>query len=160
MVDPAWSDAVPASGRLVAGEFRFPIRVYYEDTDAGGIVYHANYLRFAERARTEMLRYLGIDQGRLRAEHGLSFVVRRCGIEFHAPARLDDHLEVRTWFAALRGAAVEARQVVCNAADGALLVALDLTIALVNPAGRPARLPADMRAIFERATGSPATVTA
>ena len=159
MTNPAWDGLVPAGGRLVAGEFRFPIRVYYEDTDAGGIVYLANYLRFAERARTEMLRCLGIDQERLRAERGLGFVVRRCGIDFRAPARLDDRLEVRTWFAGLRGAAVEARQAVYNATDGAVLVVLELTIALVNSTGRPARLPADVRAIFERAAGSPATAT-
>lgn len=160
MVDPAPDIPVPAAGRLVDGMFRFPIRVYYEDTDAGGIVYHANYLRFAERARTEMLRCLGFDQERLRSEHGLGFVVRRCGIDFRAPARLDDRLEVRTWFASLRGAALEARQAIHNATDGALLVVLDLTIALVNAAGRPARLPVDMRASFERAMGSPPPATA
>ena len=67
-----------------------PVRVYYEDTDAAGIVYYANYLKFAERARTEILRGLGIDQRPLMHEHGIGFVVRRVGVEYFVPARLDD----------------------------------------------------------------------
>lgn len=74
--------------------FRHRVRVYYEDTDAGGVVYYANYLAFMERARTEYLRRLGFEQRALVAEHGLAFVVRRAAVDFLAPARLDDCLEV------------------------------------------------------------------
>lgn len=74
----------------------FPIRVYYEDTDAGGIVYHANYLNFAERARTEALREAGIDQSALWKTHGIGFVVRKATVDYSRPARLDDMLAVET----------------------------------------------------------------
>jgi len=74
--------------------FAWPVRVYYEDTDFGGVVYYANYLRFFERARTEWLRSLGIDHGRLAAEDGLQFVVRRAEIDFLRDARLDDEMSV------------------------------------------------------------------
>jgi acyl-CoA thioester hydrolase len=74
--------------------FRWPVRVYYEDTDAGGVVYYANYLKFFERARTEWLRSFGLNQDKLAQEQGLIFVVRRATLDFAAPARLDDLLEV------------------------------------------------------------------
>lgn len=144
-------DPVAAVGPLAGGEFRFPVRVFYEDTDAGGIVYHANYLRFAERARTETLRCLGIEQSRLRDEHGVAFIVRRCTIDYRAPARLDDALEVRTRMTGWRGAAIEAEQSVHRQGDDDPLVALDLVIACVNGRGRPVRVPAAVRAAFDRA---------
>ena len=81
-------------GIIEAGVHRIRVRVYYEDTDAAGIVYHAAYLEFAERARTEMLRCLGLDHAPARP--GLVFTVRRCAIDYRAPARLDDLLEVET----------------------------------------------------------------
>lgn len=148
--------AAPAAavGPLAGGEFRFPVRVFYEDTDAGGIVYHANYLRFAERARTETLRRLGIDQSRLRAEHGVMFIVRRCTIDFRAPAHLDDALEVRTRMTGWRGAAIEAEQTVHRQGEDGPLVALGLTIACVNGKGRPVRVPSPVRAAFDRAAGA------
>lgn len=77
-----------------SGAFQWPVRVYYEDTDAGGVVYHANYLRFFERARTEWLRSLGFDQSRVRAEHGVVFAVRSMTLDFLKPARFDDQLHV------------------------------------------------------------------
>ena len=77
-----------------ARTFSWQVRVYYEDTDFGGVVYYANYLRFFERARTEWLRALGADHQRLAAEHGLVFVVRRAEIDFVRAARLDDLLEI------------------------------------------------------------------
>jgi len=93
--------ALPRDGAVHDGAYLYPVRVYYEDTDAVGLVYHANYLKFAERARTEMLRRLGIEQERLRAESGVSFVVRRGTLDFRAPARLDDDLVVVTTLRAL-----------------------------------------------------------
>lgn len=74
----------------------FPIRVYYEDTDTAGVVYYANYLKFAERARTEVLRMSGINQSNLMDEHKIGFVVRRCVVDFFKPARLDDLLTIET----------------------------------------------------------------
>jgi len=122
----------------------FPVRVYYEDTDAGGVVYHANYLRFAERGRTEMLRGAGIDQIALLAQEGLAFIVRRCSVDFLKPARLDDALEVHTRVLAATGARVEAEQVVKRQGDD--LARLSLEIACVDRQGRPQRLPARLSA--------------
>jgi acyl-CoA thioester hydrolase len=133
---------------------RLPVRVYYEDTDAGGIVYHANYLRFAERARTETLRRLGIDQSRLREENDVMFIVRRCTIDFRSPARLDDALEIRTRMTGWRGAAIEAEQTVHRQGEEGTLVALELTIACVNGKGRLVRVPNPVRDAFDRAAGA------
>jgi acyl-CoA thioester hydrolase len=116
-----------------------PIRVYYEDTDAGGVVYHANYLRFAERGRTEMLRGAGIDQIELLERDGLAFIVRRCAVDFLKPARLDDRLEVHTRVLTAKGARVEAEQVVKRQGDD--IARLSLEIACVDRQGRPQRLP-------------------
>ena len=143
-----------ATGPLAGGEFRLQVRVYYEDTDAGGIVYHANYLRFAERARTETLRRLGIDQSRLREENDVMFIVRRCTIDFRSPARLDYALEIRTRMTGWRGAAIEAEQTVHRQGEDGTLVALELTIACVNGKGRPVRVPNPVRDAFDRAAGA------
>lgn len=149
MAEPA-----AAVGPLAGGEFRFPVRVFYEDTDAGGIVYHANYLRFAERARTETLRSLGIQQSRLRDEHDVVFIVRHCAIDYRAPARFDDALEVRTRITGWRGSRIEAVQSVHRQGEDDVLVALDLTIACMNSRGRPVRVPGPVRDAFDRAAGA------
>ena len=132
------------NGERAPAEHVWPVRVYYEDTDAAGVVYHANYLRFAERARTEMLRAHGVDQGRLRAERGLAFAVRDCAIDYRAPARLDDALEVRTRAPRVGAASVRLEQTIRRGA--AVLARLELRIACVDADGRPARLPAAVRA--------------
>jgi acyl-CoA thioester hydrolase len=129
-----------------AAPHRLTLRVYYEDTDAAGIVYYANYLRFAERARTELLRALGFDHGRLRAERGLAFAVHRCEIDYHAPARLDDLLEVATTVHAVRGASLELDQRI--SAAGRRLASLRVRLALLDGALRPVRLPAALAAAF------------
>ena len=121
---------------------RLELRVYYEDTDAGGIVYHANYLKFAERARTEMMRTLGADHGELHRKSGLTFVVRRCLVDYRRPARLDDALEVWTRIVRLGGASLDLRQEVCR--DDDLLVVLDVRLALLNAAHKPARFPSTL----------------
>ena len=117
----------------------FPVRVYYEDTDAAGIVYHANYLRFAERARTELLRDLNIKQRELAIRDGLQFVVRSCEIQYLATARLDDELTIESQITLVRGASVKAKQVIKS--EGRHLVRMELLIACVNLMGSPARLP-------------------
>jgi acyl-CoA thioester hydrolase len=135
-------------GSIEAGVHRIRIRVYYEDTDAAGIVYHAAYLEFAERARTEMLRCLGLDHRTLRARFGLVFTVRRCAIDYRAPARLDDLLEVATRLVRLSGASLELEQrVLCQ---GRLLAGLDLRLALLDPDLRVARVPPELVVAFDR----------
>jgi acyl-CoA thioester hydrolase len=129
---------------IVAGIHRFPIRVYYEDTDAAGIVYYANYFKFVERARTEMMRALGIEHTRQRAEAGIVFVVRRLDADFHAPARLDDALTVATRLTGCAGASLELEQIVER--DEVPLVRVHVSIACLGPSGRPARLPPMVRA--------------
>jgi len=134
---------------FLAGSFHgdahvFPLRVYYEDTDAAGIVYYANYLRFAERARTEMMRSLGVNHSGLMAVDGIAFAVRHCSADFLAPARLDDRLEVVTRITELRGASLGVEQRVRR--DGADLVRMSLRLACMTLAGRPSRIPATLRA--------------
>lgn len=121
---------------------RHPARVYYEDTDAGGIVYHANYLNFAERGRTEALRDLGVPHAEMSALHGLFFMVRRIKVDYLAPARLDDSLVVETTTLAVGGATVELRQDVVRAGDGLLLARIELQLVcgwIFDQ--RPARIP-------------------
>jgi len=135
---------IPTSG-VIEGKCHFlPIRVYYEDTDAGGIVYHAGYLRFAERARSEFLRVIGWEHERMLRETGLGWVVRRAEIDFKAPARLDDALTVATWLAEMSGASMRAVQSVRRGV--AELVRLHLQLVLLTPSGRPGRIPATLRA--------------
>jgi acyl-CoA thioester hydrolase len=136
-----------AGSGFVDGVHVFPMRVYYEDTDAAGIVYYANYLKFAERARTEMLRALGTDQSRLAAEQGIAFAVRRCTADYLKPARLDDRLEVHTRVTKVGGASLSADQAVKGEAGE--LVRLEVRLACTNTAGRPARLPKALRASFQ-----------
>jgi acyl-CoA thioester hydrolase len=120
------------------------LRVYYEDTDAAGIVYYANYLKFAERGRTEMLRALGFDHRRLGEEAGIAFAVRRCTADYRAAARLDDALTVETRIASLGGATLSLRQDIRR--DARTLVVLDVLVACIGRDGRPRRLPAALRA--------------
>ena len=109
MTDATHIQPPPDSGIRGQAEpaFVWPVRVYWEDTDAGGIVYYANYLRYMERARTEWLRTLGCDQARMRARHRLQFVVARANVEFRRPGRLDDRLEVDVRVLAMRRASIE-----------------------------------------------------
>jgi acyl-CoA thioester hydrolase len=123
------------------------VRVYYEDTDLGGIVYYANYLKFIERARTEWVRGLGVDQGRLRDETGVVFAVRRIEAEYLAPARFDDLLAVETRVRAVGGARIVLAQDVGR--GGERLFASLVTLVALGPGGRPARLPAEFRARAE-----------
>ena len=135
------------SGVFAASVHRFPIRVYYEDTDAAGIVYYANHLKFAERARTEMLRCLGLDHSTLRTSFGLTFAVRRCLADYRAPARLDDELDVQTRLTRLGGASIDLDQRIFL--DRRLLVALELRLVLLDQKLGVARLPAELRAVLQ-----------
>jgi acyl-CoA thioester hydrolase len=112
------------------GAFWFPLRVYYEDTDAGGVVYHSNFLNFAERARTECLRHMGLEQGILREKEQIVFVVSKAEIAFKRPARLDDALVVETRLQSIRKARMSMRQIVRK--DETVLAEMTIEIACVS----------------------------
>ncbi|MBI3452823.1 MAG: tol-pal system-associated acyl-CoA thioesterase [Rhodospirillales bacterium] len=140
-MDNAAPPATPSAATHV-----FRLRVYYEDTDAAGIVYYANYFKFAERARTEMLRAAGIENRRYLETRGVAFAVRRCTAEFLAPAKLDDLLEVHSRILRVRGASIEAEQRVIR--DARAIAHIEVMLACVGQAGRPARLPPEVIAAF------------
>lgn len=127
-----------------------PVRVYFEDTDAGGIVYHASYIRWCERGRTDFLRLLGTDSRRLidgsSSHEPAAFVVRRMACEFLRPARMDDLLEVVTRVRDLGAASVTLQQSV--RVDGRVLFEADVTVVLVAVSGKPVRLSSAVRAAF------------
>ena len=127
---------------------RWPLRVYYEDTDFSGAVYHASYLRFFERARTEMLRARGINQKELLSQTGLGFVVRKMTLDFKRPAEMDDEIVVTTLIGAMSGASLTLRQTLHRGSE--VLVAVEVLVACVKQ-GRAARLPAALRHLL---TGS------
>jgi len=123
------------------GEFRWPVRVYYEDTDAGGVVYHTGYIRYFERARTEWLRGLGYSQQRLVQEEGVLFTVVDLAIHYRRPARLDDLLDIVS-HAEVAGASVLFNQA-AQGPDGTLLAEGRIRVACVDARSfRPRRLPA------------------
>lgn len=119
------------------------LRVYYEDTDLGGVVYYANYLKFIERGRSEALRALAVDQVALK-EAGLVFVVRRLLADYLSPARFDDLLEVTTVIESVGGATVAMAQEIRR--DGAALFRATVQVACMDLSGRPRRLPQQVRA--------------
>jgi acyl-CoA thioester hydrolase len=128
--------------------FRFPIRVYYEDTDAAGVVYYANYLKFMERARTEWLAALGFELATLEAAHGIVFVVHRAEIEYRQPARLGDYLDATLELIELGRARMVALQQVLH--RGSVLTTARVTLACVDRATfRPARIPAPLHRRLE-----------
>jgi len=117
-------------------------RVYYNDTDAGGIVYHASYLVFAERARTEALRALGAPHAEMVAEHGVMFVVRRINLQYQRPARLDEVIRIETDFCVVKGATVELVQKFWRGGEELAVLEAGLGCARVAD-GKAARIPAD-----------------
>ncbi len=147
MTEP-WPDL---AGRIVGREHVLPVRVYFEDTDFSGFVYHANYLKFCERARSDCLRLLGVHHHELHwHESGdrMDFVVRRMECDFLKPARIDDVLAVTTRILTVKGARFELDQRV-HLGDGLLFQAL-VTAALVNGAGKPKRLPKEIMRVFDK----------
>lgn len=138
--------------------FYWPVRIYYEDTDSGGVVYYANYLKFMERARSEWLRNLGFDQNVLNRDDGIVFAVRSASIEYLRPARLDDFLRIGVDVRQCRGAALRFVQPVLRAAagadgtgDGDLLCTAEVEVACVDARSlRPRRIPAALKSEIER----------
>ncbi len=125
------------------GTHNFSVRVYYEDTDAGGVVYHANYLKFAERARTEALRLTGIEQHDLRHENGIAFAVRHCEMDFLKPARLDDLLTIETALTDISKVSVSMQQTIRRGDE--TLVKLSVKLAVVGAGMKLAKLPESVR---------------
>ncbi|WP_209505516.1 MULTISPECIES: tol-pal system-associated acyl-CoA thioesterase [unclassified Ruegeria] len=123
----------------------YPIRVYYEDTDMGGVVYHANYLRYIERARSDWVRNLGNDQNAMRDE-GIVWVVRRVEAEYLAPARFDDELIVETEVTEISGVRLTMAQLVRRGETE--IFRASVTAVCINKAGKPIRLPAEIRALM------------
>jgi acyl-CoA thioester hydrolase len=131
---------------------QFPVQVYWEDTDAGGIVYYANYLKFTERARTDMLRGLRINQQEMMIDEGANFVVRSCEIEYLLPAKMDDELNVVTCVTDLRGASLEMQQDICRGSD--IIVTTKVRVACLGEGGRPQRLSSAINEKFNAILGS------
>jgi acyl-CoA thioester hydrolase len=146
MPDARWPDL---AGRIEGGRHVLPVRVYFEDTDFSGLVYHASYLRWCERGRSDFLRLLGLSHGDLIApESGepAAFAARRLEIDYFRPARIDEVLEVATECAEVGGAHIVVAQEVRRA--GMCLCRLSVKIVLVSQSGKPTRLPAATRAAF------------
>lgn len=138
----------PATGRFRDGVHEFPVHVYYEDTDLSGLIYHANYLRYMERARSDMLRLAGIDQrDTLEAGEGV-YAVSEVRIRYKRPARLDDDLIVVSKVLEIRAASCAIHQTVM--CDGQILTDGEVTAAYLSPGGRPKRQPKSWIEIFKR----------
>ncbi|MCB1499670.1 MAG: YbgC/FadM family acyl-CoA thioesterase [Bauldia sp.] len=140
---PEWPDL---AGRLIPGGHLLPVRIYFEDTDFSGVVYHGSYIRFMERGRSDFVRLLGVGHAGLDAgDHGepLAFAVHRIHIDFFRPARIDDLVEVTTMVKAVTGARLVLNQTVTR--GGERLTDADVTIVLVNRDGRARRIPDSVR---------------
>ncbi|MFN8948014.1 MAG: tol-pal system-associated acyl-CoA thioesterase [Alphaproteobacteria bacterium] len=135
-------------GRFDGKVHILPVRVYYEDTDVSGIVYHANYLRFMERGRSEFLRLAGIHHMVMLANaEPIAWTIRRLEIEYSKPARLDDNLEIHTRYRTMSGARLTGEQWVKR--DGVDLVTAKVEAAIITMTGKPRRIPEDVRARLE-----------
>ena len=138
----------PPSGVLDGNTHRFAVRAYFEDTDLSGVVYHANYLRWFERARSDFVRLLGIDQRAANESGAGAFAVADLAIRYAAPARLDDAVQLETTCEALGAASCRMRQRAFR--DGRLLAEMTARIGFVAPDGRPRRMPDGWRAAFAK----------
>ena len=135
------------AGRVEGHTFVMPVRVYYEDTDAGGVVYYANYLKFAERARSEMLRHLGLENSAIQDEHGIALVVRKVSAQYHKPAKLDDLLNIELKLTSMKGARIEGEQLIMRGDE--LLVTIYIQLACMKLTGGPGRLPQNVRNLLQ-----------
>jgi len=125
----------------------WPLRVYYEDTDHGGVVYYANYLKFMERARSEFLRSAGLELDRIEAEFDVMFAVRQANVSYHAPARFNEMLVVESELVEMRGARIAFKQHIYRQSDRLLLTEGDIHLACIGREGNVARIP---KAVIEQ----------
>jgi acyl-CoA thioester hydrolase len=145
------SDWTDIAGRIEGGVHRLPVRIYFEDTDFSGVVYHGSYVRFLERGRTDFLRVLGVGHDALdKGEHGerLAFTVRRMSLEFLKPARIDDVVLVETTPAEVTGARGILAQRILR--GGEVLVTAEVTVAMINAEGKARRWPESVREALSR----------
>ncbi len=152
MTEQKWPDVAGRIIRDADGQRHvLPVRVYFEDTDAGGVVYHASFVRYAERGRTDFLRLLGTDARHLidgsDSREPAAFVVRRMTFDFARPGRMDDLLEVVTRVKELGGASVTLEQTISR--DGVRLVTADVIVVLISISGKPLRLSDTVREAFQ-----------
>lgn len=157
MTQEKWPDLAGRIIRDAEGQRHvLPVRVYFEDTDAGGVVYHASFVRYAERGRTDFLRLLGTDARRLidgsESREPAAFVVRRMTFDFARPGRMDDLLEVVTRVKELGGASVTLEQTIMR--DGVRLVTADVVVVLISISGKPLRLSEAVRGAFQAHLGA------
>jgi acyl-CoA thioester hydrolase len=137
------STALPTSGAFEGREHVLPVRVYYEDTDFTGVVYHAGYLRFFERGRTEFLRAAGVEHAALlQLPEPCAFAITRIAVAFRQAARVDDALEVRTKYHSMRGVRIGAAQRIVR--EGTLIAEADVEVVCIRLDGRPRRPPAEL----------------
>ncbi len=147
---------MPTSSDDSRTTFDWPVRVYYEDTDAGGVVFYANYLRFMERGRTEWLRALGYEQDDLRQREGIIFTVRRVEIEYLAPARFNDRLTVRSSLDQVGGASLDFAQRIIRETDGVICCQGSVKVACLHAETfRPRRMPASLLSAIGRLASAP-----
>jgi len=126
----------------------FPVRVYYDDTDAGGVVYHANYLKFTERARTESLRAMGFENSKIRDEHGVIIVVKSLEAEYLSPSKLDDLLTIQTRILSIKNTSFVMEQKAIR--DNICIFSMNVILVFVNKDGRPTKIPDAVKAAFQQ----------
>ncbi len=134
----------PSKGEIIGKEHVYPIRIFYEDTDAGGVVYYANYLRFAERARSEFLRFLSSSWAGDMGAIDLAFMVKHCEIEYKQPAKLDEAIEIYTILKDMGGAWLKMEQKVIRNSQELVVINIKLATVSLN-SGRPSRIPENLR---------------
>ena len=122
----------------------FPVRIYYEDTDHGGVVYYANYLKFMERARSEFLRSAGMELDAIEDEHGVMFAVTEAHVFYHAPALFNDLLSIESSLVEMRGVRIAFRQCIYRQSDRTLLTEGNIRLACINDDGKVRRIPASI----------------
>lgn len=126
----------------------FPVRIYYDDTDAGGVVYHANYLKLCERARTESLRTMGFENSKIREEHGAIIVVKTLEAEYLSPSKLDDLLTIQTRILSIKNTSFVMEQKAIR--NEACIFSMNIVLVFVNEQGRPTKIPDAVKTAFQQ----------
>tara|TARA_B100001057_G_scaffold429216_1_gene455188 strand:+ start:1150 stop:1548 length:399 start_codon:yes stop_codon:yes gene_type:complete len=124
-------------------EFKYKVKVFYEDTDAGGVVYYANYLKFFERARTEAIAEIGLSNKKLLDEFGVLIIVKSCNIDYKKPAKLEDQLEIKSIISSISNSSFKMTQKVFR--DDDLLTSSEIHLVIVDKKGKPSRIPDELR---------------
>jgi acyl-CoA thioester hydrolase len=126
----------------------FPVRIYYDVTDAGGVVYHANYLKLCERARTESLRNMGFENSKIRDDHGVIIVVKSLEAEYLSPSKLDDLLTIQTRILSIKNTSFVMEQKAIR--NDACIFSMNIVLVFVNEQGRPTKIPDAVKTAFQQ----------